>query len=124
LGVTSNFTRHVRECHKEAFNTWTNELNKSKFMSSNKSANKITNHFSKTKHKSQSSRSKYDANHPRQVELSMTIIKDLIIKLGVPISIVERSAFIHFIETVDPKFSRASRRTLCRTVSNRKKYVT
>ncbi|CAF3849642.1 unnamed protein product [Rotaria magnacalcarata] len=111
-GVTSNFTRHARECHKQAFDIWVRELNESKSVSSTKSVNKITNHFEKT---SRSSHSTYNANHPRQMELLMGVVKNLIIKLGLPLSIVERPAFIKFMETVDPKFVLTSRRTLTRT---------
>ena len=33
LGVTSNFTRHARECHKQAFDIWLRELNETKAIS-------------------------------------------------------------------------------------------
>ena len=113
LGVTSNFTRHVRECHKKEFDIWVHELNESKSISLDKSVNKITTHFPKTSRTPQ--HSKYSSNHPRQIELSSGVVNDLIIKLGLPISIVERPAFINFMKTVDPKFSLTSRRTLSRT---------
>jgi hypothetical protein len=109
IGVTSNFTRHAREHHKQAFNIWLHELIESKSVSSIHQGNKITEHFQKT------SRLTYNTSHPRQAELSMSIVNDLIIKLGLPISIVERPAFVNFMKTVDPKFSVTSRRTLSRT---------
>lgn len=112
LGVTSNFTRHVRECHKEAFDIWTRELNESKPVSPTGSVNKITNHFAKKSRLSPDST--YNTYHSRQVELSMGVVNDLIIKLGLPLSIVERPAFINFMKTVDPKFVLTSRRTLSR----------
>jgi hypothetical protein len=107
--VTSNFTRHARKHHKQAFDIWLHELNESKGVSSIHQRNKITEHFQKT------SRLTYNTSHPRQAELSMSIVNDLIIKLGLPISIVERPAFINFMKTVDPKFSVTSRRILSRT---------
>lgn len=113
LGVTSNFTRHARECHKEAFDIWVCELNESKSISPTQSTNKITNHFPKESHTPH--HSTYNTNHPRQIELSTGVVNDLIIKLGLPLSIVERSAFINFMKTVDPKFCLTSRRTLSRT---------
>jgi hypothetical protein len=113
LGVTSNFTRHARECHKPAFDIWERELKELKSVSPTKSMNKITNHF--PKRSPSSHHSTYNANHPPQIELSMGVVNDLIIKLGLPLSIVERSAFINFMKTVDPKFSLTSRRTLSRT---------
>ncbi|CAF1525311.1 unnamed protein product, partial [Adineta ricciae] len=71
-----------------------------------------TTHFQKPKHSpiGQS----YGSNHSRQVELSAAIVNDLIISLGLPLSIVDRSAFINFMSKVDPKFTVTSRRTLTR----------
>ena len=112
LGVTSNFTRHVRECHKQAFDKWFSELNETTSVSPKK-ANKITNHFAQTSRTVP--RSTYGVNHARQIELSASVVNDLIIKLGLPLSIVERPAFINFMKTVDPKFVLTSRRTLSRT---------
>ena len=112
IGVTSNFARHVREHHKQAFDVWLGELNELKGRSSKNETNKITKHFQKT---TSTQGSKYNTNNPRQVELSMGTVNDLIIKLGLPLSIVERPTFINFIKTVDPKFRMTSRRTLSRT---------
>lgn len=44
IGVTSNFTRHAREHHKEAFDIWLHEL---KNTSAKNQTNKITKHFQK-----------------------------------------------------------------------------
>jgi len=112
IGVTSNFNRHAREHHKEAFDLWLQQLKESKDVSSPNQTNRITDHFPKT---STTQCLTYDTNHPRQAKLSMAIVNDLIIKLGLPISIVERPAFINFMKTVDPKFNIISRRTLNRT---------
>ncbi|CAF1476325.1 unnamed protein product [Adineta ricciae] len=92
---------------------WLHELNKLKGASSKEQTNKITKHFQKT---STTQCSTYNNNHPRQMELSMAIVNNLIIKLGLPLSIVERSAFIDFMKTVDSKFTVTSRGTLSRTV--------
>ncbi|CAF2100505.1 unnamed protein product [Rotaria magnacalcarata] len=113
LGVTSNFNRHARDYHTQAFKLWLQELNEVKAMSSTNQKNKISQHFRKRNQASQ--HSAYHTTHPRQTELSTAIVNDLIIKLGLPLSIVERSAFINFMKTVDPKFSMTSRRTLNRT---------
>ena len=45
----------------------------------------------------------------------MAIVNDLIIKLGLPLSILERPAFINFMKTIHPQFIMTSRRTLSRT---------
>ena len=60
--------------------------------------------------------STYSPNHSRQVELSKSIVDDLIIKLDLPLSIVDRPAFINFMKIVDLKFALTSRRTLSRTI--------
>ncbi|CAF0735235.1 unnamed protein product [Adineta steineri] len=108
-GVTSNFTRHVRHYHKEEYEKWLNESNK---VNSPSQTNKITSHFSK---KSCSpNRALYGSNHPRQMELSLAIVNDLIITMGLPLSIVERPAFINFMRKVDSKFNIVNRRTITR----------
>lgn len=44
------------------------------------------------------------------------IVHDLIIDLGLPVSIVDNPTFIRAMNIVDSKFTLLSRRTLCRTV--------
>ena len=44
------------------------------------------------------------------------VVNDLIIDLGLPISIVDHPTFIRAMTVVDSKFTLLSRRTLCRTV--------
>ncbi len=55
------------------------------------------------------------SNHPRQIELEKSIIEDLIIELGLPLSLIERPGFIKFMTHGDPRFTMVSRRTLTRT---------
>ncbi|CAF4677463.1 unnamed protein product, partial [Rotaria socialis] len=43
-------------------------------------------------------------------------LKNLIVDLGLPLSIVERDAFIKFMNVIDPTFAMTSRRTLSRTI--------
>ena len=70
-----------------------------------------------TKRNSSNSKSFYHNNHPRQIQLSQSILENLIVDLGLPLSIVEleREAFIKFMNVIDPKFTMTSRRTLSRT---------
>jgi len=111
LGVTSNFTRHVKQYHKKDYEEWakTNEYKQNK-LSTKK--NRITNSFQRKS--APSAGQLYGENHPRQIELSSAIVDNLIINLGLPISIVERPAFVDFMRKMDPKFSITSRRTLSR----------
>jgi hypothetical protein len=45
----------------------------------------------------------------------MASVHDFTIRLDLPLSIVERPAFIRFMKTVNPKFSMTTRRTLSQT---------
>jgi hypothetical protein len=119
-GVTSNMNRHIKTQHDKEYQEWLVQLNEF----NNKDQKKISDIFVKnnstTKSSSSSSSSScsksfYNNNHPRQIQLSQSIVKNLIIDLGLPLSIVERQPFIKFMYTVDPKFTLTSRRTLSRT---------
>ena len=109
IGVTSNFTRHVRQYHQEEYEEWAHQSERTRSVSQ---GNKITNYCSRKT--GSPDRASYGPNHSRQVELSMAIVNDLIISLGLPLSIVERTTFINFMKKVDPKFTIESRRTITR----------
>ncbi|CAF1482350.1 unnamed protein product [Rotaria magnacalcarata] len=114
IGVTSNMNRHVKSQHKTAYHEWINQLDQL----SNKSQKRMSDVFMKTnetKRKSSNSKSFYNNNHPRPIQLSQSILENLIVDLGLPLSIVERDAFIKFMSVIDPKFAITSRRTLSRT---------
>ncbi|CAF3800478.1 unnamed protein product [Rotaria socialis] len=107
--------RHVKSQHKTAYHEWTNQLDQL----SNKSQKRMSDVFMKTnetKRKSSNSKSFYNNNHPRQIQLSQSILENLIVDLGLPLSIVERDAFIKFMNVIDPTFAMTSRRTLSRTI--------
>ena len=57
---------------------------------------------------------KYGDKNSRQLELTRMIVQDLIIDLGLPLSIVDHPAFLRAMNTIDPKFTVLSRRSLCR----------
>ncbi|CAF4794697.1 unnamed protein product [Rotaria sp. Silwood1] len=112
-GVTSNINRHVKSQHGKEYQEWLTQLNES----SNKDQKKIYDLFIKNNETRTSPFSNfyYNNNHPRQIQLSKSIVENLIIDLGLPLSIVERQPFIKFMNTKDPKFTMTSRRTLSRT---------
>ena len=58
-----------------------------------------------------SSKQSYPPGHQRQQELHDAVVQDLIIGLGLPLSLVERP---EFMSTVDLKFKITSQRTLRR----------
>ncbi|CAF1503196.1 unnamed protein product [Adineta ricciae] len=91
-GFTSNYNRHIKEFHKSYYDLWQEKLQ----------LNNISDCL-------------YPTNHPRQISLERSIIEDMIIKTGLPLSLVERSDFIKFMTHVDPRFRMMSRRTLTRT---------
>ena len=54
----------------------------------------------------------YHNNHPRQIQLCQSVVKNLIIELGLRLSIVERDPHIKFMNVIDPKFTMTGGRTL------------
>jgi hypothetical protein len=110
-GVTSNYNRHIKDFHPSQYESWQEQLQSISLTGQKKITD--TKIFQKVK---DSSNSMYSTIHPRQVELQKSIIENLIIELGLPLSLVERSGFINFMSHVDPRFSTISRRTLTRTI--------
>jgi hypothetical protein len=111
-GVTSNYNRHIKECHKDQYELWQQQV--SSYVSKHQKKMTDTVSVQRLKHTGISS-SMYSFNHARQIELEKTIIEDLIIELGLPLSLIERPAFIKFMRHVDSRFTMISRRTLSRT---------
>ncbi|CAF1583799.1 unnamed protein product [Rotaria magnacalcarata] len=58
--------------------------------------------------------SKYLSTDLRQVKLTESIVKDLIIECGLPISLVDQDGFNSFMATVDPMYSLLTRRQITR----------
>ncbi|CAF1410417.1 unnamed protein product [Adineta ricciae] len=114
-GVTSNTNRHVKSQHKKEYEKWVSQLNESNKNNQVKISDALSKNSDCTK-KRQNSKPVYHDAHPRQTQLSEAISMNLIIELGLPLSLVERPAFIDFMYTVDPKFTITSRRTLSRSV--------
>ncbi|CAF4793496.1 unnamed protein product, partial [Rotaria socialis] len=97
-GVTSNYNRHAKDFHPSEYESWQEQLQSISLTDQKKNTDTIT--FHKVKH---SSSSRYSTIHPRQVELQKSIVENLIIELGLPLSLIERSGFITFMSNVDPK---------------------
>lgn len=114
-GVTSNTNRHIKSQHKKEYEKWISQLNESNKDHQVKISNVFSKNSDSTK-KRQNSKSVYNDTHPKQMQLSEAISMNLIIELGLPLSLVERPAFIDFMHTVDPKFTITSRRTLSRSI--------
>ncbi|CAF1532647.1 unnamed protein product, partial [Adineta steineri] len=55
---------------------------------------------------------KYASTDPRQVKLTESIVKDLMIECGLPVSLIDQNGFKNFMQTVDPMYSLLSRRQL------------
>lgn len=113
-GVTSNIIRHIKTQHRKEHEQWSTQLDQF----TNNNQKKISDMFSRSDDptKTKSSKSHYHSNHPRQVELSHAIVSNLIIDLGLPLSLIERQSFIDFMDLIDPKFNITSRRTLSRSI--------
>ena len=111
-GVTSNYNRHIKEFHTHQYKIWREQMQNTSSLSQKKITDSVI--VRKVKHAG-APNSKFSSNHPRQIELEKTIIEDLIIELGLPLSLVERPSFIKFLVHVEPRFSMISRRSLTRT---------
>ncbi len=108
IGVTSNVNRHVKTHHQTEYTEWLNKLN-----SLDQQQPKLLDFVNKNSLPS-SSKQLYPAGHQRQQAFHDAIVQDLIVRLGLPLSLVERPEFIKFMSTVDPKFKITSRHTLRR----------
>ncbi|CAF3244182.1 unnamed protein product [Rotaria sp. Silwood2] len=108
IGVTSNVNRHVKNHHQTEYTAWLNKLN-----GLDRQQPKLLD-FINLNPSPSSSKQSYPAGHQRQQELHNAIVQDLIVGLGLPLSLVERPEFIKFMSTIDPKFKITSRRTLRR----------
>jgi hypothetical protein len=113
-GVTSNYNRHIKESHKSQYDLWQEQLQSNNLTRQKKITDTLA--VQHVKHSSGASNSMYSSNHPRQIILQKSIVEDLIIELGLPLSLIERSSFIKFMNHVDPRFTMISRRTLTRTI--------
>jgi hypothetical protein len=104
---TSNYSRHLQRKHKIEYDLWSkNQLHPEKNENNMKQIS-LEDSLSSFSHAS-----KYGPAHPRQVELTQMVFKDLIIGLDLPLSITEKPAFIRAMTAVDPKFRIPSRRSI------------
>lgn len=110
-GVTSNFNRHIKDFHTNQYEIW-----QDKIQQVSSTQKKITDSMAveKIKH-ARVPNAMYSSNHPRQIELQKSVVEDLIVELGLPLSLVEREGFINFMNRVDPQFKMVSRRSITRT---------
>ncbi|CAF2850441.1 unnamed protein product [Rotaria sp. Silwood2] len=90
-GVTSNMNHHVKTQHGKEYQEWLAQLNQSR----NKDRENISDIFIKTNETARTSsfsKACYNNNHLRQIQLSQSIVENLIIDLDLQLSIVERKA--------------------------------
>ncbi|CAF1141649.1 unnamed protein product [Didymodactylos carnosus] len=83
--TTSNFARHMKTKHETIYEEW---LAKKNVNTDAKQRNLDDMIKQKT--------SKYSSADPRQVKLTESIVKDLIIECGVPLSLVDQNGFLVF----------------------------
>lgn len=75
-------------------------------MSQCATSNTITSFFG------QQQKKVYDLKHPRQKAINDALVKDLIIKCGLPLSIVDHQDFRHFLHVLDPLHVPVARSTI------------
>ncbi|CAF1583158.1 unnamed protein product, partial [Didymodactylos carnosus] len=97
-GTTFNFARHMKTKHTTQYEEWLAKKNAN-------TDTKQRNLHDMIRQKA----SKYSSNDPRQVKLTESMLKDLIIECGLPLSLVDQNSFKNFMQTVDPMFSLLSR---------------
>ena len=102
-GTTSNFVRHMKRKHNIVYEEWLVKKNVNTDMKQRTLDDMI-------KEKT----SKYLSTDFRQVKLTESIVKDLIIECGLPISLVDQDGFKSFMAAVDPMYSLLSRRQITR----------
>ncbi|CAF1246540.1 unnamed protein product, partial [Didymodactylos carnosus] len=104
---TYNYGRHVQRKH-------TKEMDKCKIALETKKSDTSKKQPMIRRSFGQPVNQKYGPHNLRQLELTQMIVQDLIIDLGLPLSIVDHPSFLRAMNTIDPRFSVLSRRVLCR----------
>ncbi|CAF1595088.1 unnamed protein product [Didymodactylos carnosus] len=102
IKTTSNFVKHLQTKHPKQHDEWKQLKTKENPVSQQRS---ITDIFGEPKR-----RKTYPSSHSRQKELSVGIVKHLIVEMGLPLSLVERNSFKIFMKLVDNKYKCISRR--------------
>ncbi|CAF2241087.1 unnamed protein product, partial [Rotaria magnacalcarata] len=102
-GATSNFVRHMKRKHNIVYEEWLVKKN----VNTDKKQRTLDDMI---KEKT----SKYLSTDLRQAKLTESIVKDLIIECGLPISFVDQDGFKSFMAAVDPMYSLLSRRQMTR----------
>ena len=109
-GVTSNINRHIKTQHKKEYEEWCSQLHQ--FNDKNLKRSDVFSNNNNITETRISSEARYHSSHPDEVQLSQAIVANLIIELGLLLSLVERESFINFMNLVDPQFTITSRQTL------------
>ncbi|CAF1477945.1 unnamed protein product, partial [Didymodactylos carnosus] len=106
--TTSNFVKHLQTKHLKQHDEWKQLKTKENPVSQQRS---ITDIFGEPKR-----RKTYPSSHSSQKELSVGIVKHLIVEMGLPLSLVERNSFKMFMKLVDNKYKCISRRHITRSM--------
>jgi hypothetical protein len=96
---TTNYSRHLQRHHAPEFQLWSAEVTKAKSSDDKMKQTTLEGSSSPT-----ANPNKYGSNHPRQIELTRMIFHDFIIGLDLPLSMMEKPAFVRAMATVDTKF--------------------
>lgn len=105
------FRRHLKAKHNERYLAY--ESSKHKLASGGPGGiPKISSLFELFPKSDGSVASTYGPNHPKQKMLTRSIVENLIVKAGLPISVVECEGFKAFCNDIDPKLVVPCRRTV------------
>jgi hypothetical protein len=100
------FDRHLKLKH----------LTKFKEYQESKSAPTSPHHTPITQYFPSSSDLLYSTNHPRQQLLTKSLVENVIVQCGVPMSFVESKGFREFMHVVDSKYVPPSRKSVTQTI--------
>ena len=108
MGTSSNFSRHVKKFHLSEYEKWQQPLKIKPAVAVGPGQLSIAQAF-------QSKPKKYDRDHPRQILINNSIVKNLVVGCGLPHFIVENPKFRQFMQDVDALWDPISGRWIANT---------
>ncbi|CAF1559875.1 unnamed protein product [Rotaria magnacalcarata] len=102
--TTSNFLKHLKIKHRLIFDKWKSKQDQ---VVQETNQPKITIAYNRDNEK-------YSTSNKRQQLLNNSIIRNLIVNMSLPFSIVDNQSFKHFMLDVDPKYNMINRRDITR----------
>jgi len=100
--------RHISRLHPKIFT----DFQQSKRLTDTNSQPTMFSHLSIVSNGGQY----YSRNHSKQIAITQSLLHDVIIGCGIPVSIVDNPRFVKFMQVVDPKYKLPCRQTITNTL--------